>query len=83
MAPGHQEMNGQVDVTWRMLHTISHYLMIHARVSEAYIHFALMYTTEHICLVLPIKYIINEDCEPTTFTRVLLSMCFTEIYCTH
>ena len=28
----HQEMNGQVEVTWRMLRTISHSLMVYARV---------------------------------------------------
>ena len=59
-------MNGQVEVTWRTLRTVANSLMVHARVSEAYIHFALMYTTYHIFLVLPIKYIINEDGNPTT-----------------
>ena len=59
-------MNEQVEVTWRTLRTISHSLMIHARVSEAYIHFALMYTTDHIFLVLPIKNMINKDRDPTT-----------------
>ena len=39
-APEHQEMNGQVEVTWRTLHTVAHCLMIHARFSEAYIHFS-------------------------------------------
>ena len=63
-APEHQEINGQIEVTWRTLHTISHFLIIHARVSEAYIHFALMYTTYHIFSVLPIKYLINEDGDP-------------------
>ena len=56
-----QEMNGQVEVTWRTLRTIAHSIMVHARVLEAYIHFALMYTTYHIFLVLPIKDMINED----------------------
>ena len=28
----HKEINGQVEVTWRTLHTTSHSLMIHARV---------------------------------------------------
>ena len=41
-------MNGQVEVTWITLRTIAHFLMVHARVSEAYIHFELMYTTYHI-----------------------------------
>ena len=63
--PEHQEMNRQVEVTWRTLRTISHSLMVHARVSEAYIHFSLMYTTDHIFLVLPIKDMINEDGKPT------------------
>ena len=40
--------------------------MVHARVSEAYIYFELMYTIDHIFLVLPIKYLINKDGDPTT-----------------
>ena len=40
--------------------------MVHARVPEVYVHFALMYTTDHIFPVLPIKDIINEDGDPTT-----------------
>ena len=40
--------------------------MVHAKVLEAYIHFALMYMTDHILPVLPIKYLINEDGDPTT-----------------
>ena len=64
-APEHQEINGQVEVTWRTLRTISHSIMVHARVSEAYDHFALMYTTDHIFQVLPIKYLINKDGDPT------------------
>ena len=47
-APGHQEMNGQVEVTWRTLRTIAHALMVHARVPEIYVHFTLMYTIDHI-----------------------------------
>ena len=65
-APEHQEMNGQVEVTRRTLRTIAQSLMVHARVPEIYIHFALMYTTDHIFPVLPIKYLINEDGDPTT-----------------
>ena len=59
-------MNGQVEVTWRTLRTIVHALMVHARVPEVYVHFALMYTTDHIFPVLPIKDLINEDGDPTT-----------------
>ena len=65
-ATEHQEMNGQVEVTWRTLCTVAHSLMVHARVSEAYIHFTLMYTTYHIFPVLLIKDIINEDGDTTT-----------------
>ena len=53
-------------MTWRTLRTVAHSLMVHARVSEAYIHFAFIYTTDHIFPVLPIKYLINEDGDPTT-----------------
>ena len=65
-APEHQEMNGQVEVIWRTLRTIAHSLMVHARIPENYIHFALMYTTGHIFTVIPIKYLINEDGDTTT-----------------
>ena len=58
-APEYQSMNGQVEVTWRTLRTIAHSLMVHARFLEAYIYFALMYTTYHIFPFLPIKDIIN------------------------
>ena len=46
-APEHQEMNGKVEVTWRTLCKIAHYLMVNVIVLEAYIHFALIYTTDH------------------------------------
>ena len=59
-------MNIQVEVTWRMLRTIAPSLMVNAIVSEEYIHFALMYMTDNIFLVLPIKYLIKEDGDPTT-----------------
>ena len=53
-------------MTWRTLRTVAHALMVHARVPEVYVHFALMYTTDHIFPVLPIKNLINEDGNPTT-----------------
>ena len=59
-------MNGQVEVTWITLRTVAHYLMLHARVSEAYVHFALLYTSDYIFLFLTIKDLINEDGDPTT-----------------
>ena len=65
-------MNGQVKVTWRTLHTVSHSLMVHARVLEAYIHFVLIYTTDHIFPVLPIKDMINEDGDPTTSHKLAI-----------
>ena len=65
-APEYQEMNGQVEVNWRTLRTVAHALMVHARIPEVYVHFTLMYTTDHIFPVLPIKYLINEDGDPTT-----------------
>ena len=60
-APEHQEINGQVEVICRTLCTISHSLLVHARFLGVYINFASMYTTGHIFLVLPIKYMINKD----------------------
>ena len=53
-------------MTRRTLRTVAHSLMVNARVTEVYINFALMYTTDHIFLVLPIKDLINEDGDPTT-----------------
>ena len=66
VSPEHQEMNGQVEVTWITLRTVAHSLMLHALVPEVCVHFALMYTTDHIFLVIPIKDLINEDGDPTT-----------------
>ena len=59
-------MNGKSEVTWRTLRTIAHSLMVHARVPEVYVHFVLIYTTDRIFLVLPIKDLINEYGDPTT-----------------
>ena len=53
-------------MTWRTLRTIAHSLMVHARVSEAYIHFALIYMTYHIFPVIPIKDMTNKYGKPTT-----------------
>ena len=52
-------------MTRRTLHTVAHSLMVHARVPEVYVHFASMYTTDHIFPVLPIKDLINKDGNPT------------------
>ena len=35
-APENQEMNRQVEVTWRTLCTVAHALMVHARVPEVF-----------------------------------------------
>ena len=88
-APEHQEINGQVKVTRRTFHTITHSLIIHVRVSEAYIHFASIYTSYHIFPLLPIKDLINKDGDPTTpfklatgtkssilYMRILFCPCF-------
>ena len=48
--------------------------MVHARVSEAYINFALMYTTDNVFLVIPIKDMINEDGDLTTSFKVATGM---------
>ena len=64
-APEHQIMNRQVEVTCRTLRTVAHSLIVHARVLEAYIYSALIYMTDHIFPVLSIKYLINEDGNPT------------------
>ena len=32
--PDHQEMNGQVEVTWKTWRTIAHSIMVHAQVPE-------------------------------------------------
>ena len=50
----------------KVLRTIAHSLLVHDKVSEAYIHFSLMYMTYHIFPVLPIKDMINKDGDPTT-----------------
>ena len=90
-APEHQEMNGKVEVTWRILRTVAHSLMVHAMVPEVYVHFALIHTTDHIFPVLPIKDLINEDVEPTTTHKLAtgtkpsvshLRVLFFSIYCT-
>ena len=67
-------MNGHVEATWRNLGTIVHSLMVHERVLEAYIHFALMYTTDHIFPLLPIKDLIKKDGEPTTPFKLTTGM---------
>ena len=59
-------MNGQVEVTWRTLRLIAHTLMVHNRVPEICVHFALMYTTDHIFPVILLKNLINGDEYPTT-----------------
>ena len=66
LTPEHQETNVQVEVTSRTLLTMKKSLMVHTRFLEVYIHIALMYTTYQIFPVLPIKYMINEDCDLTT-----------------
>ena len=40
--PEYKEMDVKVEMTWGTLRTISHSLMVHAKVLEEYIHFVLM-----------------------------------------
>ena len=54
-------MNGKFEVTWRTLRTIAHSLMVHYRVLEAYINFALMYTTYQIFPVLHVAIVFADD----------------------
>ena len=49
-----------------MVRTISHSLMVHARFLEDYIHFALMYTEDHVLPILSINELINKYGDPTT-----------------
>ena len=72
--PEHQDMNGQVEVTWRTLRTVAHALMDQARFPEVYVHFTLMHTTDHIFLVLPIKDLINKDGDPATPRKLATCM---------
>ena len=53
-------------MTWRKLRTVTHSLMVHARVSESCMNFALIYTADHILPVLPLKNLINEYGKTTT-----------------
>ena len=48
------------------MRAVAHSLVVHARVLEAYIHFALIYLTDHISPVLPIKDLINKYGGPKT-----------------
>ena len=73
-APEHQEINGQVEVTWITLRTVAHSLMVHAILLVSYVHFSLMYTTDHIFPVLPIKDLINKDGDPTTPHKLATGM---------
>ena len=52
------------------MRTIVHSIMVHIRVLEASVNFALMYTTDHVFPVLPIRYQINKDGDPTTLFKL-------------
>ena len=47
-APDHHEMSVQVELTWQIFLTIAQLFIVNARVSDKYIHFVLMYITDHI-----------------------------------
>ena len=65
-APDHQKKNDHVGVTWKTFKTITHSIMVYARVSDEYINFVLMYMADNIFTVLPIKQVVNQDGKPTT-----------------
>ena len=48
--------------------------MVDARVSEAYIHFTIIYLADHILSILQIKDLINEDGEMTTSFKYAIVM---------
>ena len=48
--------------------------MVHMRVLEVYINFALIYISDHIFSVIPIKDLINEEGEPTMTYKLATSM---------
>ena len=47
--------------------------MVHSRVSDEYIHFSFMYTTDHIYPVISIKHLLNQGGEPTTPQKMATS----------
>ena len=61
-------------MTQRTLRTAAYSLMVHAKVLEYYIHLALMYTSDHISPILPIKDLINKDGNPTTIFKLTTGM---------
>ena len=63
-------MDGKFEVTWKTLKTIAHSLMVNTWTFEEYIYIALMYTTDYIFLVLPIKHLVNQYGEPAKPQRL-------------
>ena len=74
VAPDHQEMNGQAEVIWQILQSIAHSIIVHAQVYDEYIHFTIIYTTDHIFPVIPIKHLVNHDGEPNTPHKLATGM---------
>ena len=52
-------------MTRQTLQTIARSIMVHARVSDEYIHFSLIYRADNIFTVIPIKHLVKQDGEPT------------------
>ena len=65
------EIIRQVEVTCRLFYTTTHSFMVHAIFLEAYIHFSLIYTEDHIFPVLTITYLINKGGDPTTPFKIV------------
>ena len=57
-----------------MLRTIAHSIMVRAVFLEAYIHFVIMYTADHVFTVLPIKDVINKDGDQSTSSKLATGM---------
>ena len=48
--------------------------MVHAQVSDKYIHFSLMYTTDHVFSVISTGHLVNNYGEPTTTHKLETGM---------
>ena len=51
---------------WKTLQTIAYSIMVHARFSDEYMHFAIIHKTNHVFPGLPIKHFVNQDGEINT-----------------
>ena len=66
---------------------IEYSLIVHAQVLGAYIYSVLIFTADHILLVLPIQKLINKDGNPTTQFKLVTGtkhsiLCLRILFCT-